>query len=77
VRSRVLLSGRKVPELKGLIDLSLETHCPEKWVTVDLETGDVWSGCKSGWYSATVAVRGEAAACLSAQTARSENLLRK
>ena len=30
------------------VQLSLNTHLPTKWVAVDLESGDIWSGSPSG-----------------------------
>ncbi len=63
--SRTLKSSRVVPEHKEVQQLTLSTHCPQKWVAVDLETGDVWAGSNDGWKRATAAVRGEALAALS------------
>jgi hypothetical protein len=39
---RTLINGTEVPEDERLIELTIRTHCPEKWRFVDLETGDVW-----------------------------------
>ncbi len=39
---RTLKSGRTVPELDKLIDLTITTRCTGKWACVDLETGEVW-----------------------------------
>lgn len=49
----ILRCGRSVPELDGVVELSLSTHCPKKWVSIDLETGDVWVGDIKGWRRAT------------------------
>ncbi len=65
-QERVLQSGRRVPELPALHDLALKTRCPQKWVSVDLETGDVWVGSEAGWARAPAAVVAEAANCLKA-----------
>lgn len=44
--------------------LPLTTRCHGKWLSVDLETGDVWAGSSKGWRRATPAQRQEALACL-------------
>ncbi|WP_434715651.1 hypothetical protein [Paraburkholderia sp. A3RO-2L] len=59
--NRTLLSGRSVAENSAVTDLSMKTHSPEKWVVVDLETGEVLAGSKDGWKPATKAVSREAA----------------
>lgn len=64
-KERSLLSGRTVPELADTTSLPLTTRCPGKWLSVDLETGDVWAGSSKGWRRATPAQRQEAMACLS------------
>lgn len=46
---RRLIDGSMAAELGGAQTLRLETRCPEKWLAVDLETGDVWRGTTSGW----------------------------
>ena len=48
-RSRALVDGTTVPELDQVHQLSLETRCPDKWLAVDLETGQVWRGSVNGW----------------------------
>lgn len=48
-RGRKLVDGSKVAELESLQDLKLGTKCPEKWLAVDLETGEVWRGTTNGW----------------------------
>ncbi len=65
-QERLLRSGRRVPELPAPQDLTLKTRCPHKWVSVDLETGDVWVGSESGWTRAPAAVVAEAVDCLKA-----------
>ena len=47
--TRKLASGREVTELAGESTLTVHTHAPAKYVLVDLETGDVWSGSPKGW----------------------------
>jgi hypothetical protein len=61
---RVLRSGRVVPELADTVSLTLTTRCPAKWLSLDMETGDVWVGSAAGWRRATAAEHKEAVACL-------------
>lgn len=61
---RTLHSGRTVPELPEVKQLSLDTRCPQKWAAVDLQTGQVWAGTADGWKNADGGVRGEIAAIL-------------
>lgn len=68
VRQRKLRSGRAVPELSELAELSVTTRCPEKWVAVDMETGDVWIGSRTGWRRASMEQATEARACLPSAT---------
>lgn len=63
-QQRKLLSGREVPESPETVELGITTRCPSKWLSVDLETGDVWAGTQSGWRRATAAERDEAVAQL-------------
>lgn len=63
-RSRTLRGGRTVPELGETMSLAWSTYCPEKWLSLDMETGDVWVGSSNGWRNATAAERKEALACL-------------
>jgi hypothetical protein len=37
--TRKLLSGKEVPQLERVANLSIITKCPEKWKIVDMETG--------------------------------------
>lgn len=48
-KGRRLVDGSVVAELPAAQTLSLDTKCPEKWLAVDLETGDVWRGSTQGW----------------------------
>lgn len=41
---RKLVDGTKVKELKEPITLTVYTKCPEKWMLVDKETGEVYIG---------------------------------
>lgn len=61
---RRLRSGRIVPEYNEVVTLTLTTRCPEKWLSIDLETGEAWYGCASGWRQATSDERKEASTCL-------------
>lgn len=61
---RTLHSGRQVPELTDTMALTLTTHCPAKWLSLDMETGEVWVGCSTGWRRATAAERQEAVLCI-------------
>jgi hypothetical protein len=61
---RALKNGRQVREHAEAQNLTLTTRCPQKWVAVDLETGDVWAGSEEGWKRATDAVSREAVAIL-------------
>jgi hypothetical protein len=61
---RTLKSGRQVREHADAQQLTLTTRCPQKWVAVDLETGDVWAGSAEGWARATSALAVEAATVL-------------
>jgi hypothetical protein len=59
---RTLRSGRQVPDLPEVMKLDLSTRCPQKWASVDLETGQVWIGAHDGWKRADDTVRTEIAA---------------
>lgn len=48
-KGRRLVDGSVVAELPASQTMSLDTRCPEKWLAVDLETGDVWRGSTKGW----------------------------
>ena len=39
---RKLLSGRKVEQQSEELPMTISSKCPQKWLFVDLETGDVW-----------------------------------
>ncbi len=64
--TRKLISGRTVPELSVLVDLPITTRCPEKWLSVDLETGAIWLGTQKGsWQRAPASIAAELKAILS------------
>lgn len=41
---RKLVDGTKAKELKDPVTLTVYTKCPEKWMLVDKETGEVYIG---------------------------------
>lgn len=64
MQQRKLRSGRMVPELPATVVLALTTRCSAKWLSVDMETGQMWAGTQSGWRRATDTERNEAVAGL-------------
>jgi hypothetical protein len=40
---RKLKDGSEVPELTQSVTLTVKTRCPEKWLLVDKETGEVYT----------------------------------
>ena len=63
-QKRKLQSGRIVLEEKESAKLIIDTVCPDKWLFVDLETGDVWhsvgtSSSLRRWRTATQIERRE------------------
>lgn len=45
--ARTLKDGTVVPELANAITLQVYTRCPEKYMLVDLETGEQYRGIAS------------------------------
>ena len=41
---RKLLDGSFVPETEKAVDLTIHTKAPEKWLLIDLETGQKYLG---------------------------------
>jgi hypothetical protein len=41
--NRKLIDGSEVPELLEAQVLTLKTKCPEKWLLVDRETGEIYT----------------------------------
>lgn len=39
---RTLQSGRQVYQMNKEIPMTISSMCPDKWLFVDMETGDVW-----------------------------------
>lgn len=48
-QGRKLLDGSVVPDRPDEVTLTLRTRAPEKWIAVDLETGQAWLGSSNGW----------------------------
>lgn len=44
MRSRKLLDGSEVIELDSAILLTVKTKCPSKWLLIDQETGERYTG---------------------------------
>jgi len=44
VGQRRLLNGSEANELETAVDLTIHTKCPEKWLLIDLETGQEYIG---------------------------------
>jgi hypothetical protein len=40
---RRLQDGTEVPELDTPVILTIKTKCPEKWILIDKETGEVYT----------------------------------
>jgi len=40
--TRTLRSGRGILSLAKSVKLTIDTQAPDKWLFVDLETGDIW-----------------------------------
>lgn len=43
-KTRTLLDGNEVPELEKPINMQVYTKCPEKWMLIDLQTGERYVG---------------------------------
>jgi uncharacterized protein (DUF2237 family) len=68
--NRTLKSGRLVPEAPQPVEVVLFTRCPAKWVSVDLETGDVWVFAETTWKRASDEAVAELSAMLDAKKNR-------
>lgn len=66
---RTLRSGRRLAVQERPVSLPIKSKTPEKWVAVDLETGDVWVGSLAGWTRADTQSRKDARAILGAANA--------
>lgn len=43
-KTRTLRDGKQVPELDKAIELKVYTKCPEKYLLLDRETGQLYTG---------------------------------
>jgi len=41
---RKLKNGKEVAELESAVTLTIKTKCPEKWILIDQETGEIYTG---------------------------------
>jgi hypothetical protein len=41
---RKLLDGSMAEETETAVDLTIHTKCPSKWLLIDLETGEEYTG---------------------------------
>jgi hypothetical protein len=47
-------------ELEGAVELTVKTKCPEKWLLIDRETGQVFQGSNQGhWDRLDPVTKGE------------------
>ena len=44
MKTRILLDGRVVEELEIPKTLTVKTRCPDKWILIDMETGEQYTG---------------------------------
>jgi hypothetical protein len=44
LKTRLLRDGREVPETDNAVKLVIHTKCPQKWMLIDLETGEHYIG---------------------------------
>ena len=42
--------GRNIPTTEQPVSLTIYTRCPEKWVLVDTETGQIYKGNQGGYW---------------------------
>jgi hypothetical protein len=47
MKTRKLQNGKEVEEFDQPITLTVYTKCPEKWILVDKETGEMYTGFSS------------------------------
>lgn len=50
MKRRTLIDDKTVPERKEAKNINISTHCPSKWLFVDMETGQVWKYHHKGGY---------------------------
>lgn len=68
-----LRSGRSIRLTAQTMMLPITTRCPEKWVSLDLETGDVWMGSDDGWRRASPEICREAMEVMIAAVEQTHN----
>ena len=44
LKIRELITGEQAKDFDKAVDLTVHTKCPEKWLLVDLETGQMYRG---------------------------------
>lgn len=44
MKTRTLLDGNDVPDLEEPVTLEVYTKCPQKWMLIDLQTGERYIG---------------------------------
>lgn len=44
MKQRKLVDGNFATELEKSVELKIKTRCPEKWLLIDLETGERYIG---------------------------------
>jgi hypothetical protein len=47
LKTRILQDGRVVEELEEARTLSIKTRCPDKWMLIDMETGEQYQPYKT------------------------------
>ena len=47
MKTRILQDGRVVEELEEARTLSIKTRCPDKWMLIDMETGEQYQPYKT------------------------------
>lgn len=50
MKYRNLLNGSKAEELDHPVTITVYTKCPQKWMLVDMETGEKYQGSKTPAY---------------------------
>ena len=49
MKQRTLLNGKKTKEQPKEITWQMGSLCPQKYLIVDCETGDLWVKARQGW----------------------------
>ena len=55
MKYRKSISGVRLKDLDHVVDISINTHCPAKWVLIDTQDGHVYgkTDFNSGWIMPT------------------------